>query len=90
MSYIKINGREFDADVAIMKYTRNLNVVDGPNAGRVISGRMVRDVIGAYLGRKVTVAELAAEYELEEEKIREALRLSGDRIDGIDIQSRSV
>ena len=46
--------------------------------------------LSGELGRKVTVAELAAEYELEEEKSREALRLSGDRIDGIDIQSRSV
>ena len=46
--------------------------------------------LSGELGRKVSVAELAAEYELEEEKIREALRLSGDRIDGIDIQSRSV
>lgn len=63
MSYIKINGREFDADVAIMKYTRNLNVVDGPNAGRVISGRMVRDVIGAYLGRKVTVSRRGDNYQ---------------------------
>ena len=55
MSYIKINGITFDADVAISKYTRYFNVVDGENAGRVMTGRMVRDVIGSYLGHKVTV-----------------------------------
>lgn len=55
MSYIKLNGREFDADVAISKYSRNFNVVDGPNVGRAMSGRMIRDIIGTYLGNKVTV-----------------------------------
>lgn len=55
MNYIKINGKVFDADVAISKYTRHLNVVDGENAGRVMTGRMVRDVLGAYIGNKITV-----------------------------------
>ena len=63
MSYIKINGRVFDADVAIMQYSRDFNVVDGPNAGRVISGRMVRDVIGTYLGRKVKVSRRGDNYQ---------------------------
>ena len=55
MSYIKLNGIEFDADVAISSYNRNFNVLDGPEAGRVQSGRMIRDVIGAYLGNKIKV-----------------------------------
>lgn len=55
MNYIKLNGRTFDADIAISKYSRNFNVLDGSNAGRVMTGRMVRDVIGTYLGHKVTV-----------------------------------
>ena len=55
MSYIKLNGIEFDADVAISSYTRSFNVLDGENAGRVMSGDMVRDVIGTYLGHKLTV-----------------------------------
>ena len=55
MSYIKLNGIEFDANVAIGKYSRSFNVLDGANAGRVMTGRMVRDVIGAYLGHKLTV-----------------------------------
>lgn len=55
MNYIKLNGITFDADVAISKYNRYFNVLDGDNAGRVMTGRMVRDVIGAYLGHKITV-----------------------------------
>lgn len=55
MSYIKLNGRSFDTDVAISKYNRNFNVLDGENAGRVMTGRMVRDIIGTYIGHKITV-----------------------------------
>lgn len=55
MGYIKINGKVFDADVAISKYSRYFNVLDGENAGRVMTGKMVRDVIGTYIGNKVTV-----------------------------------
>lgn len=55
MSYIKLNGVEFDADVAISDYNRNFNVLDGENAGRVMTGRMVRDIIGTYIGHKMTV-----------------------------------
>lgn len=55
MNYIKLNGITFDADVAISKYNRYFNVLDGDNAGRVMTGRMIRDVIGSYLGHKLTV-----------------------------------
>ena len=55
MNYIKLNGVSFDANVAISKYNRNFNVLDGENAGRVKTGRMIRDVIGTYLGHKITV-----------------------------------
>lgn len=55
MSYIKLNGISFDADVAISKYTRYFRTLDGPNAGRVMSCLMVRDVLGTYLGHKITV-----------------------------------
>ena len=63
MSYIKLNGIEFDADVAISSYTRNFNVLDGENAGRVMTGRMVRDIIGTYIGHKMTVFRRGDNYE---------------------------
>ncbi len=55
MSYIKLNGIEFDTEVAISSYNRSFNVLDGENAGRVMTGRMVRDIIGTYIGHKLTV-----------------------------------
>lgn len=54
MNYCKINGRAFDVTVAISSIEESFNVLDGSNAGRVMSGRMVRDVIGTYIGHKIT------------------------------------
>ena len=62
MSYIKLNGVEFDADVAISAYNRNFNGLDGPNAGRVLAGKMIRDIIGTYLGHKITVFRRGDDY----------------------------
>lgn len=63
MSYIKLNGVEFDADVAISSYNRNFHVLDGENADRVMTGRMVRDIIGTYLGNKIKVFRRGNNYE---------------------------
>ncbi len=63
MNYIKINGVSFDANVAISAYSRNFNVLDGENAGRTLSGRMVRDVIGTYIGHNVTVFRKGDNYQ---------------------------
>ena len=54
MNYIKINGISFDATVAISDYEESFSVLDGDNAGRVKAGRMIRDIIGAYIGHKIT------------------------------------
>lgn len=53
MNYLKINGIAFDTTVAISDIQQSFNVLDGENAGRVMSGRMVRDIIGTYIGHKV-------------------------------------
>lgn len=50
----KINGTSFDVNVAIKEFEETFNVLDGENTGRVLSGRMVRDIIGTYIGHKVT------------------------------------
>lgn len=63
MSYIKLNGKEFDADVAISSYNRNFNVLDGDNAGRVLGrGRMIRDILGTYIGHKMKVFRRGSNY----------------------------
>lgn len=54
MTYVKINGISLDVDVAISSVEETFNVLDGENTGRVKSGRMVRDIIGTYIGHKVT------------------------------------
>lgn len=54
MNYLRINNQPFDVTVAISSIEESFNVLDGENAGRVLSGKMVRDVIGTYIGHKVT------------------------------------
>lgn len=54
MNYVKINGISFDVTVAISGIEESFNVLDGENAGRVMTGRMIRDIIGTYIGHKIT------------------------------------
>lgn len=54
MNYCKINGQSFDVTVAISAVEETFSVLDGENAGRVMSGRMIRDIIGTYIGHKLT------------------------------------
>lgn len=54
MNYCKINGQAFDVTVAISDIEESFNVLDGSNAGRVMSGQMIRDIIGTYIGHKIT------------------------------------
>ena len=62
MNYVAINGIPFDVTVAIAEagITESFNVLDGPNASRVMTGRMVRDIIGTYIGHKVTFFNAAS------------------------------
>ncbi len=55
MNYVKINGVSFDVTVAISEIEESFNVTDGDNAGRsVLSGTMIRDIIGTFIGHKIT------------------------------------
>jgi hypothetical protein len=63
MSYLKINGTEFDNDIAISEYTQSYSVLDGDNAGRVLTGRMSRDIIGTFVTYKVTVFRRGDNYQ---------------------------
>lgn len=53
-NYCKINGNSFDATVAISSIVETFDVLDGEEAGRFISGDMDRDIIGTFLGHKIT------------------------------------
>lgn len=55
MNYVRINGVSYDVSVAISDYEESFETLDGKNAGRgTMSGRMIRDIIGTYIGHKVT------------------------------------
>jgi len=54
MTYCKINGTSFDVTVAMSALEESFSVLDGENAGRVMTGTMVRDIIGTYIQHKVT------------------------------------
>lgn len=54
MTYCKLNGISFDVGVAIAAYKRKLSILHGENVGRVKSGDMILDPVGAYLGREIT------------------------------------
>lgn len=63
MTYCKLNGISFDVDVAISEYERSLEILHGENAGRVMTGSMVLDPIGAYLGREITFFRKGDKYQ---------------------------
>lgn len=55
MNYCLINGNNFGSTVAISAIEETFNTLDGENAGRsTLSGRMIRDIIGTYVGHKIT------------------------------------
>lgn len=69
MSVFTVDGRSFNVSVSSLQ--RKASILDGENAGRMLSGRMERDIIGTYynytLGidpKLMTPAEYDALYEL--------------------------
>lgn len=52
MDIIKVDGKTFN--VAVTSLKRGAAVLDGENAGRVLSGRMARDIIGTYYNYDLT------------------------------------
>lgn len=63
MTYCKINGTSFDVNVAISEYKRKLSILHGENAGRVMTGDMILDPVGAYLGREITFFRKGDDYQ---------------------------
>lgn len=52
MRPLEIDGHSYN--VAVTGIKRKAAVLDGKNAGRVLSGRMVRDIIGTYYNYDVS------------------------------------
>ena len=56
---IKLDGVTYST-LHVTKLTRNFSVLDGENTGRVMSGNMVRDVIGTFYNYSVEIDPDAA------------------------------
>lgn len=67
MAYCKLNGTAFDVGVAISAYKRKMSILHGENVGRVMSGDMILDPIGTYLGREITFFRKGDNYEAMDE-----------------------
>lgn len=52
MDVLTVDGKTYNIDVTSLK--RSASVLDGSNAGRVLSGLMVRDIIGTYYNYDLT------------------------------------
>lgn len=63
MTYCKLNGVSFDVGVAISEYKRKLDILHGDNAARVMTGTMILDPIGAYLGREIAFFRKGDKYQ---------------------------
>lgn len=60
------NYIDFDSKVMITAYKETLNVLDGENAGRgKLRGRMIRDVLGGFLGHTITFQRDGSEEEFD-------------------------
>lgn len=49
-------------DVLVSGLSRSFQVLDGDNAGRTLSGRMVRDVIGTYYNYEMQIRPIVGKY----------------------------
>lgn len=64
MTYLAINGIDFADMAAITSYEENLTVKEGPNAGESAdTGRVIRDVLGGFLGHTITLRAKSAKQE---------------------------
>ena len=91
MTYCKLNGISFDVNVAISEYKRKLSILHGENAGRVMTGSMVLDPVGAYLGREITFFRKGDKYReldaLWDFLVEHSMDKAGVRLEAADGQS---
>lgn len=50
-----IDGVSYNVQVPVGGLKRSFDILDGPNAGRMLSGNMVRDVIGTFYNYQVDI-----------------------------------
>lgn len=67
-----VDGIAYNVVVPQGGLTRSFEVLDGQNAGRLLSGRMVRDIIGTYYNYELQIETLSANPE-EYDKLYQVL-----------------
>ena len=55
MGLFTVDGVAYDVTVPVGGLTRSFQVLDGENAGRVLSGDMERDIIGTYYNYELKI-----------------------------------
>ena len=76
MNPFVIDGQTYP-HIHVVSLKRNFAVLDGPNAGRNLSGTMIRDIIGTYYNYSMEVdgdEKYPAEYDSFYEKISAPVR----------------
>ena len=52
---VTVDGTSYDVRVPAGGLKRSFQVLDGENAGRTLSGRMVRDIIGTFYNYELQI-----------------------------------
>lgn len=63
VKFVSINGTDWGVDVAIQGIERVMTVIEDSNAGKAITGRRIRSIVGTEIGHKVTFFRLGNDYE---------------------------
>lgn len=63
VKFVSINGTDWGVDVAIQGIERSFSVVEDSNAGKAITARKIRSIVGTEIGHKVTFLRLENDYQ---------------------------
>lgn len=55
MALFTVDGTAYNVKVPVGGLKRSFDILDGPNAGRMLSGRMTRDIIGTYYNYELQI-----------------------------------
>ena len=59
---VTVDGTSYDVRVPAGGLKRSFQVLDGENAGRTLSGRMVRDIIGTFYNYELQIYPIVGKY----------------------------
>lgn len=55
MALFTVDGTSYNVKVPVEGLKRSFDILDGPNAGRMLSGLMTRDIIGTYYNYELQI-----------------------------------